>query len=205
MDTNSALEQIINKVLSQAESDMISKIDVAYDDAEKKLMASIHIIESDYNKIMDDARKQAENLKKQIVGNSRLSTRNKQLVLIEEAVSDAFEKAKTKIDSVRSSNEYVSMMKKLLEDGLNSINAEEVIVECNGKDRDVVKKMASELGLNLKMKINISEEAIDVLGGLRVMSKDGSMVYDNTLDSRIERLKPIIRKDIAIMFKRYIW
>ena len=37
MDTNSALEQIINKVLSQAESDMISKIDVAYDDAEKKL------------------------------------------------------------------------------------------------------------------------------------------------------------------------
>ncbi|MBE43849.1 MAG: V-type ATP synthase subunit E [Thaumarchaeota archaeon] len=201
MDTNSALEQIINKVLSQAESDMISKIDVAYDDAEKKLMASKHIIESDYNKIMDDARKQAENLKKQIVGNSRLSTRNKQLVLIEEAVSDAFEKAKTKIDSVRSSNEYVSMMKKLLEDGLNSINAEEVIVECNGKDRDVVKKMASELGLNLKMKINISEEAIDVLGGLRVMSKDGSMVYDNTLDSRIERLKPIIRKDIAIMFK----
>ena len=107
MDTNSALEQIINKVLSQAESDMISKIDVAYDDAEKKLMASKHIIESDYNKIMDDARKQAENLKKQIVGNSRLSTRNKQLVLIEEAVSDAFEKAKTKIDSVRSSNEYV--------------------------------------------------------------------------------------------------
>ena len=201
MDTNSALEQIINKVLSQAESDMISKIDVAYDDAEKKLMASKHIIESDYNKIMDDARKQAENLKNQIVGNSRLSTRNKQLVLIEEAVSDAFEKAKTKIDSVRSSNEYVSMMKKLLEDGLNSINAEEVIVECNGKDRDVVKKMASELGLNLKMKINISEEAIDVLGGLRVMSKDGSMVYDNTLDSRIERLKPIIRKDIAIMFK----
>ena len=201
MDTNSALEQIINKVLSQAESDMISKIDVAYDHAEKKLMASKHIIESDYNKIMDDARKQAENLKKQIVGNSKLSTRNKQLVLIEEAVSDAFEKAKTKIDSVRSSNEYVSMMKKLLEDGLNSINAEEVVVECNGKDRDVVKKMASELGLNLKVKINISEEAINVLGGLRVMPKDGSMVYDNTLDSRIERLKPIIRKDIAIMFK----
>ncbi|NMJ86290.1 MAG: V-type ATP synthase subunit E [Thaumarchaeota archaeon] len=201
MDTNSALEQIINKVLSQAESDMISKIDVAYDFAEKKLMASKHIIESDYNKIMDDARKQAENLKKQIVGNSRLSTRNKQLVLIEEAVSDAFEKAKTKIDSVRSSNEYVSMMKKLLEVGLNSINAEEVVVECNGKDRDVVKKMALEFGLNLKVKINISEEAIDVLGGLRVMSKDGSMVYDNTLDSRIERLKPIIRKDIAIMFK----
>ena len=154
-----------------------------------------------YNKIMDDARKQADNLKKQIVGNSKLSTRNKQLVLIEEAVSDAFEKAKTKIDSVRSSNEYVSMMKKLLEDGLNSINAEEVVVECNGKDRDVVKKMASELGLNLKVKINISEEAINVLGGLRVMPKDGSMVYDNTLDSRIERLKPIIRKDIAIMFK----
>jgi len=181
---------------------MISKIDAAYDDAVTKLISSKNAVESDYNKIIDDAKKQAENLKRQIVGNSRLSARNKQLVLVEEAVGNAFEKAKTKIDSVRSSGKYSSMIKKLLEDGLNAVNTEEVVVECNEKDRNVEKKIASVVGRNVNVKIKVKDEAIDVLGGLRVMSKDGSMVYDNTLDSRIERLKPIIRKDIAVMFMK---
>jgi len=202
MDTHSALERTVDKVLLQAESDMISKIDAAYDDAVKKLISSKNAVESDYNKIIDDAKKQAENLKRQIVGNSRLSARNKQLVLVEEAVGNAFEKAKAKIDSVRSSGKYSSMIKKLLEDGLNAVNTEEVVVECNEKDRNVVKKIASEVGRNANVKIKVKDEAIDVLGGLRVMSKDGSMVYDNTLDSRLERLKPIIRKDIAVMFMK---
>ncbi len=202
MDTHSALERTVDKVLSQAESDMISKIDAAYDDAVTKLISSKNAVESDYNKIIDDAKKQAENLKRQIVGNSKLSARNKQLVLVEEAVGNAFEKAKTKIDSVRSSDKYSSMIKKLLEDGLNAVNTEEVVVECNEKDRNAVKKIASEVGRNANVKIKVKDEAIDVLGGLRVMSKDGSMVYDNTLDSRLERLKPIIRKDIAVMFMK---
>jgi len=202
MDTHSALERTVTKVLSQAESDMNAKIDAAYNDAVKKLLSSKNTVQSDYNKIIDNAKKQAENLKRQIVGNSRLSARNKQLVLVEEAVGNAFEKAKGKIDSVRSSSKYTSMMKRLLEDGLNTVNTAEVVVECNAKDRDAVKKVVSELERNVKVKIKVSEEALDVLGGLRVMSKDGSMVYDNTLDSRIERLKPIIRKDIAMMFIR---
>ena len=38
-----------------------------------------------------------------MVGSSRLSVRNKQLVLVEEAIGNAFEKAKAKIDSLRGS------------------------------------------------------------------------------------------------------
>ncbi|MEM2760295.1 MAG: V-type ATP synthase subunit E family protein [Nitrososphaerales archaeon] len=199
MDTP-ALERTITKVLSQAESDMISKIDSAYEDAVNRLISSKNAIESDYSRIIEGARKQAENLKRQIVGSSRLSARNKQLLLVEEAVTRAFEKAKANIDSIRESEKYVFMMKKLLEDGLKAVNVEEVVIECNAKDKNVVKKIASELERNTKVRMQVSEEAISTLGGVRVKSKDGSVVYDNTLDSRIERLKPIIRKDIAMMF-----
>ena len=202
MDTYSALEQTVNKVLLQAESDLISNIDAAYDDAVKQLISSKNNMVFDYDKIVGDAKKQAEKLKRQVVGNSRLSARNRQLVLIEEAVGIVIEKAKSKIDSVRYGDKYASMMKKLLEDGLNAVNTEEVVVECDGKDGDVVKKIASELERNVNVKIKVVGEAINVLGGLRIVSKDGSMVYDDTLDSRIERLKPIIRKDIAAMFMK---
>jgi V/A-type H+/Na+-transporting ATPase subunit E len=47
----------------------------------------------------------------------------------------------------------------------------------------------------------LSDQHIDVLGGIRIKSSDGTMTYDNTLDSRIERLKPLIRKNIAQMLR----
>jgi V/A-type H+-transporting ATPase subunit E len=47
----------------------------------------------------------------------------------------------------------------------------------------------------------VSEQHIDVLGGIRIKSADGTMTYDNTLDSRIEGLKPLIRKNIAQMLR----
>jgi V/A-type H+-transporting ATPase subunit E len=47
----------------------------------------------------------------------------------------------------------------------------------------------------------VSDQYIDVLGGIRIKSSDGTMTYDNTLDSRIERLKPLIRKNIAQMLR----
>ncbi len=198
MDANSALDRTITKVLSQAEADMISQIDSAYEQAVSKLQSSRSSVEAEYNKIIDGANKQAENLKRQIIGSSRLSARNKQLVLVEDAASDAFEKATAKIESIRNSEKYASMMKKLLEDGVSAVGGD-VVIECNAKDKTIVKKLASEMD---RGKIKLSEEPIDCLGGLRIKSKDGSMVYDNTLDSRIERLKPLIKKDIANIFMK---
>jgi V/A-type H+-transporting ATPase subunit E len=201
MDAHSALERTITKVLLQAEGDMITQINSAHEQAASKLQSSRSAVEADYNRIIDGAKKQAENLKRQIVGSSRLSARNKQLVLIEDAVGVAFGKAIGKLESVRSSEKYASMMKRLLKDGLDAVGSE-AIVECNDKDRAAVNKLASEMERSHNVKIKVSEKAIDCLGGLRVRSKDGSMVYDNTLDSRIERLKPLIKKDIASMFMK---
>ena len=48
---------------------------------------------------------------------------------------------------------------------------------------------------------DVAMQLIDAIGGIRVKSADGTMTYDNTIDSRIERLKPLIRKNIAQMLR----
>ncbi len=199
MDTNSALERTITKVLTQAEGDMIAQLDSAYEQAVNKLQSSRGEVDSDYAKIIDVARKQAENLKRQMIGSSRLSARNRQLLAIEDAVSRAFEKARSEIDSVRNTEKYASMTKKLLQESVSAVGGD-TVVECNEKDRSLVSKLVQELEHSLKVRMSISKEPINVLGGVRVRSKDGSMVFENTLDSRIERLKPLIKKDIAKLF-----
>ncbi|MFY3741789.1 MAG: hypothetical protein HMLIMOIP_002249 [Candidatus Nitrosomirales archaeon] len=55
MDTNSTLDRTITKVLSQAEGDMISQIDSAYEQAVSNLQSSRSSVEADYNRIIEGA------------------------------------------------------------------------------------------------------------------------------------------------------
>src|SRR3954468_5966579 len=134
MSSSSALERTINKVISQADADFITQIDSSYQESLKNLEASRTKLEAEYNRILESARKQADNLKRQIVGSSRLAARNKQLVLIERAVNDTFEKAKTLLASSNKENSYRILMTKILKDSVKMIDSEELIVECNNND-----------------------------------------------------------------------
>jgi V/A-type H+-transporting ATPase subunit E len=88
----------------------------------------------------------------------------------------------------------------MLENSISAIGSDEVIVECNKNDLDIVKNAITDLSKN-KVRVKVSDKPINVIGGIRVRSADGSMTYDNTLDSRIERLKPLIRKNIVQMLR----
>jgi V/A-type H+/Na+-transporting ATPase subunit E len=202
MSSSSSLERTINKVISQAEADFITQIDSSFQESLKNLAASRTKLEAEYNRILEGARKQADNLKRQIVGSSRLSARNRQLVLIESAVNDTFEKAKTILASSNKENSYRLLMRKILKDSVMMIDSDQVIVECNKNDIELVKEAISDsFNDNNKIKIKISDHPLNAIGGIRLTSADGSMTFDNTLDSRIERLKPLIRKNIAQMLR----
>jgi len=202
MSSNSALERTVNKVLTQTEQDLITKIDSAYQESLTNLEKSKTNLRLEYDKIVQGARKQAENLKRQIVGSSKLASRNKQLVIVETAVNDAFEMAKKKLESSVKQKSYSILINKMLKESISAIGSNDVIVECNKTDTDLVKKSISGLSKdNIKAKVALSEKSINVIGGIRMRSSDGSMTYDNTLDSRIERLKPLIRKNIVQMLR----
>lgn len=202
MSSNSALERTINKVLSQKESELISKIDSAYQDSLNNLEASRSRLEAERTKIIESAKKQAENLKRQIIGSSRLAARNQELLLIENAVNDAFEEAKKKLASASNKDSYKAMMKGIIEESILSIGSDEVIIECNKVDAELVRKILADFqNKNPKLKVRLSEQPTNIIGGIRARSADGTMSYDNTIDSRIERLKPLIRKNIAQMLR----
>ena len=202
MSTSSALERTVDKVLSQKEADLITQIDSAYQEALTNIESSRTKLEAEYLRIVEGAKKQAENLKRQIVGSSRLAARNKQLLLIDTAVNNAFEKAKVDLASSNKEEKYRVLITRMLENSVSAIGSDEVIVECNKNDFDLVKKAITDVSNdNTKSKIKLSDQPINAIGGIRVRSADGSITYDNTLDSRIERFKPLIRKDIVQMLR----
>jgi V/A-type H+-transporting ATPase subunit E len=202
MSSNSALERTISKVLSQKEAELISKIDSAYQDSLNNLEASRGKLEAERTRIVESAKKQAENLKRQIVGSGRLAARNQELLMIENAVNNAFEEARKKLATSGGKDSYKALMSTIIEESVSSVGSGEVMIECNKNDAELVRKIVADLQKkNSKVQAKVSDKSIDVLGGIRVKSADGTMTYDNTLDSRIERLKPLIRKNIAQMLR----
>ncbi|MDP6898045.1 MAG: V-type ATP synthase subunit E family protein, partial [Candidatus Nitrosopelagicus sp.] len=105
------------------------------------------------------------------------------------------EKAKEKIANMERNSEYSSLITKLLTEATSALNTSDVIVYTNSKDKDVVQSAVSNIS-----GAELSNDPIDCMGGVKVTSKDGSMSFDNTIDARIELLKPLIRKDIAAQF-----
>jgi len=195
LTSNSALEITIDKILNNIEKDILSNIKSALDESQQKLEDSIPKLESEYDKIISDGKKEADKIEKQIIGSSDIGARNKQLLVLEEAVDKVFRKALDEIANADRSGDYLNLIKTLLDESTQILGTSEIMVFTNAKDKDVVQSALSQFP-----GAEMSSDTIDCLGGIIVKSKDGAMTFDNTIDARIERLKPLIRKDIASKF-----
>lgn len=199
MSLNS-LERTIDKVLSQKESALISEIDSALQNSLKNLESSKSSLQVEYENIIQSSKKQGENLKRQIIGSSTLNARNKELLIIESAIDEIFNKAREKLAESNSQKNYEKLLTRMIEDTAAKLGSE-IIIQCNKTDLKLVKKLSSEISTEKKMKITVSDELIDIIGGIKATSVDGTMTLDNTLDSSIESLKPLIRKDIVHLLR----
>ena len=199
MSLNS-LERTIDKVLSQKESALISEINSALRNSLKNLESSKTNLQVEYDNIIESSKKQAENLKRQIIGSSTLNARNKELVIIESAIDEIFNKAREKLAQSNNEKNYEKLLTRMIKDSIAKLGSE-IIIQCNKTDLKLVKKISSEESTNKKVKITVSDKVIDVIGGIKATSVDGTMTLDNTLDSSIESLKPLIRKDIVQLLR----
>ena len=195
MASNSALESTIDKILKNTEKDILTNIKSGLDESQQKLDDAIPRLEGEYDKIISDGKKEADKIEKQITGSSDIEARNKQLLALEEAVDRVFTSALEQIANADRSGDYSNLIKTLIEEATQILGTSEITIFTNAKDKDVVQSTISQFS-----GAELSSETIECLGGIRAKSKDGTMTFDNTIDGRIERLKPLIRKDIAAKF-----
>lgn len=199
MSLNS-LERTIDKVLSQKESALISEIDSALQNSLKNLESSKTTLQVEYEAIIESSKKQAENLKRQIVGSSTLNARNKELIIIESAIDEIFTKAKEKLAQSNNDKNYEKLLTRMMQDCVSKLGSD-IVIQCNKADQNLVRKISSQESTGKNMKISVSDDFLDIIGGLKATSADGTMTLDNTLDSNIESLKPLIRKDIVQLLR----
>ncbi len=189
------LVQTIDKILDHAESELLTSMKNSLEESQQTLTNSQTTLDEEYDRIISDGKKEAEKLEKQIVGSSDLESRNKQLVIVGDSIEQVFDKAIEKIKNVERNSDYSKLITSLIDDATKVLGTSDVVVYTNSKDKDIVKKALSKFS-----GAKLSSDTIDCLGGVQVRSKDGTMTFTNTIDARLERMKPLIRKEIASKF-----
>ena len=190
-----SLEKTIDQVLEKNRSQLLESLKSSLSESQEKLSVSLTELENEYAKIISEGQKEAEKIEKQIIGSSDLKVRNKALLQVEESTSKVFEKAKDQIQDTKRDSEYSNLISSLITEATEALDTSEIIVYTNSKDKDIVKSAISKIS-----GAELSSEDIDCMGGVKVTSKDGSMTFENTIDARFERMKPLIRKNIAAKF-----
>ncbi|HEX7179046.1 MAG TPA: V-type ATP synthase subunit E family protein, partial [Nitrososphaeraceae archaeon] len=165
------MERTIDKVLSQTESELMSRIDSALQDSLNNLESSKSLLQSDYENVIESSKKQAENLKRQIIGASKLGARNKELVVVESAINNVFLKAKERLMSGKDKENYKNLLNRMISDSISKLESPKILIECNKEDHKLVKQIISELP-DKKITVNLSDKPLEIMGGIKASTAD---------------------------------
>lgn len=198
MSVKSGVEAIANEVISDVQKEAEAAISAAENEAKETLRAAKEQADRVYREILVEANRKAEAEKRKIASVTEVDLRNQLLQVKEDLVDEAFQKVIVKLKEFTQTPDYPSFLLKLVKDIARQMDQASLEVEVNAKDQailtaDALKKISQKTGVKLKL----SQSTSSYIGGCKVQSEDGRIVYDGTLDNRLAVLKPELRAKIA--------
>ena len=136
----------------------------------------------------------------QIIGAAEMESRNSNLLLLEKNINKVFTAALKELSSNKGKN-YPKSLELFINEGLNTIDDSDVLVSCNKKDSSVVKDLINKISSKSKKSITLSDTYISTAGGVIVSNTDSTVIVNNTIEDRLERMKAELRTDVAKKFK----
>ena len=188
-----AASDTLEKVSGEFETEVLADLEAGRSETLARIEAARKETTEAVGKILETSEKQAESVKRQIIGAAELDARNAQLRSLEKAVNEAFDLAAKQISVVSGAPQEKALVS-LIQEGLDVIGPQ-AMVSCSSKDRKAVSAAIKKLGS--KAKLSLDDEEIDTIGGVILTTPDRTVRFDNTFEARLERMRPTLRKAIA--------
>ncbi len=198
----SGVQHTLKKVSDEALKEMLDDLAEGKSSAEKVLSERIAQAQTEAQRITEQQQRQADALRRQIIGTAEMSARNKQLEVVEENLNASFSLATQKLDSSAKGEDYERVLKGLVLEAIDQVGGSEFVVSGNSRDQELLKGIIEELGSEKRIKVSLGKETIRSIGGAKVRSSDGYVMFDNTFEARLERMKPALRTQIAQLFSQ---
>ena len=194
-----------NKIVESIKSEAQEKADKIIQDAQAEI-ATINsdaekTAEAEKNKILDNGKKQSDMKYQQII--------SEELGAKEEVIEAAFAKATEDLKAKASSDdaEYSESLIKMIEEATEELGGGDLIVQVKESDVAKVEGHLKKLSADLATKTGVSTtlvlgEPIDAIGGAILKTRNGDIEVNNTIESRLDRFKGLLRSEVAnVLFK----
>lgn len=207
--SDQGVENIIAHIETKAEKEISEILAKARKEADSIRNSADEEAELEADKALSDAKRTASLEGQRIIAETKIQVRRKMMDSQESAISKSFDEAKDILGELAEKGKYDTFVyKDILFDLIGSASE---ILDGNNLELDL-NKQDSEMftGATLKEAINLvkdktgrditlslSKEPATFLGGVVVRDREKSIEVDNSLETRLNRLRERIRVDVA--------
>ena len=198
MSNKHGISAIANEVIGDVQKEAVALITDAENLAKETLRKAKEQADQEYQSILNQANLKIETEKRKIASVTEVEMRNRLLQAKEDLVDAAFEKALTKLKAFVKTKDYQDYLLNSIVNNAQKIGQKNLVVQVNAKDKKwLTQDMLDRLSKKLKCKIELSNKTENYLGGSKIQTADSKIIYDGTLDNRLQEFKPILRVEVA--------
>jgi V/A-type H+-transporting ATPase subunit E len=190
------IETLSKAILSEAEAEAKQLRADAEAKAETIRQRAQKQAEAERAEILQRATTEAERLRSQVIATTQLKARTQQLEHREKLLDQVFLVARQQLPTIKQWRDYDVISLRLLREAVTQLKADQATVQVDADTQErlsaeAVAKLASELKVSLKL-----DGVLEKGTGVIVETTNGRMHYDNTLETRLNRLQNILRSPV---------
>jgi vacuolar-type H+-ATPase subunit E/Vma4 len=152
--------------------------------------------EQERKAILDQARQEVDRLRGQAVATAQLKARSLELAHREQLLDRVFKTVKEKLPEVQKRSDYDQIAAMLLREALVQLRVNKAQVRADKTTEDFLKKKAvNEISKELNGQFTLADPLEEGIGVV-IDAADGKLHYDNTLETRLDRLQSTLRSSV---------
>jgi V/A-type H+-transporting ATPase subunit E len=186
-----SIEQLIESVEVSAQEKISELAEKAGRDAaelKKEAQSKDGIIKKRH---LETVRKAVEMEQNKLLAKVKEETRMQLNRVKDEVYKKAFLEAHKILASVRQQANYENTFRTMVKEAVAELEGEEIQLHIDKRDEALCKKLLPQMHLNCEIVTDITSN-----GGLNAGSKDGRFIVFNTVESRFETAKGILKPEI---------
>jgi len=203
------VEKIVSHIQAEAEKEISEILLTAQTEAAKIKQAAQEKADQEVERILSNGKRLASLEEQRMLAETKINVRRKRMDAREEAIDSSFSEAKKVLEALAGKGkqdhfDYKDILFNLIASASEVVAGDRLELVLNHRDRKTFDtKTLEEVGELVKQRTgrNISlvlaDEPMQFLGGVVVRDLEKSVEIDNTLETKLNRLKEGIRVDVA--------
>ncbi len=203
------VDRIISHIEAEAEKEISGILLEAQKEAEKIKKAAQERAEREVERILSAGERAASLEAQRMLAERKIEVRRKRMDAQEAAIDGSFSEARTVLEALAEKGKqdtfnYKDILFNLIASASEVVAGDKLELVLNQRDKKAFNKKTADEVTELvkkrtgrKVVLVVADEPLQSLGGVVVRDLEKSVEVDNTLETRLSRLREAIRVDVA--------